>query len=75
MKEKGEFLFGETLKSNIHNLQKEHYKLVDSQHNLQNSGKAKAFAELTKNKITENSGRSSMAQANQNPESVLTLLK
>ena len=75
VKEKVEVVCGKTLKSNIHNLQKEHYKLVDSQHNLQNSGNAKAFAELTKNKITENSGRSTMAQAHQNPDAVLTLLK
>jgi len=75
VKEKVEIVCGKTLKSNIINLQKKHFKLVDSQHNLQNSGNAKAFAELTKNKITENTGRSSIAQANQNPESVLTLLK
>jgi len=75
VKEKIELVCGKTLKSNIHNLQQEHYNLVDSHHNIKNSGNAKAFAELTKNKITEDSGQSSKAQAHQNPGAVLTLLK
>ena len=69
------FVCGETLKSNMLNLKQEHDRLVDSDPNLENSLYAKAFAELTKNKITENSGESSIAQAHQNPKSVLTLLK
>jgi flagellin-like hook-associated protein FlgL len=56
-------------------LQKEHNKLTISRPNLENSQSAKAFAEITKNIITENAGRSSMAQANQNPKTVLSLLK
>ena len=72
---KVEFVCGKTLKNNIQNLQREHYKLIESSHNIENSRNAKAFAELTKNKITENSSRSSMAQAHQNPDAVLTLLK
>ena len=42
---------------------------------LENVAKAQAFAEMTKHIITENAGRSSMAQAHQNPKTVLTLLK
>tara|TARA_B100000700_G_C15041712_1_gene855625 strand:+ start:1822 stop:3255 length:1434 start_codon:yes stop_codon:yes gene_type:complete len=64
-----------TLKSNIQDLQDEHDKLVDSKYYIHNRGNAMAFAELIKNQITENSGRSNMAQAHQNPDSVLTLLK
>jgi len=66
---------GDTLKSNIQNLKKEHDRIVGSRPNLKNNLNAKAFAELTKTKITQNSGESSMAQAHQNPKSVLTLLK
>ena len=51
----------------------EDYK--DAKNNIQNSGNARAFAELTKNQITENSGRSKMAQAYQDPDAVLSLLK
>ena len=75
VKEKVELVSGKTLKSNIQNLKQEHDKLVDSKHNIKSSGNARAFAELTKNKITENSSRSNLAQAHQNPDSVLTLLK
>ena len=49
--------------------------MLKAKHLIQNSGNARAFAELTKNKITENSGRSTMAQAHQDPDAVLTLLK
>jgi flagellin len=66
---------GKTLKTNLQYLQKEHNKLTISRPNLENSQSAKAFAEITKNIITENAGRSSMAQANQNPKTVLSLLK
>ena len=66
---------GKTLKTNLQYLQKEHNKLTISRPNLENSQSAKAFAEITKNIITENAGISSMAQANQNPKSVLSLLK
>ncbi len=74
-KEKVELVSGKTLKSNIQNLKQEHDKLVDSKHNINSSGNARAFAELTKNQITENSSTSNLAQAHQNPDSVLTLLK
>ena len=75
VKDKIELVCGKTLKTNIYNLHQEHDKLVGSKHNIKNSSNAKAFAELTKNKIRENSGRSNMAQAYQNPDMVLTLLK
>ncbi len=75
VKEKVELVSGKTLKSNIQNLKQEHDKLVDSKHNIKSIGNARAFAELTKNQITENSSRSNLAQAHQNPDSVLTLLK
>jgi len=75
VKAKVALVCGETLKSNMQNLKQEHDRLIDSNPNLKNSINAKAFAEFTKNKITENSGESSMAQAHQNPKSVLSLLK
>ncbi|HIN47961.1 MAG TPA: hypothetical protein EYM80_07045 [Deltaproteobacteria bacterium] len=75
VKARVEFVCGETLKSSMQHLQQEHNRIIVSHPILENSGKAMAFAELTKNIITENSGRSSMAQAHQNPKSVLTLLK
>jgi len=75
VKARVEFVCGETLKSSMQHLQQEHNRIIVSHPILENSGKAMAFAELTKNIITENSGRSSMAQAHQNPKYVLTLLK
>jgi hypothetical protein len=75
VKDRVEKICGKTLKTNLQHLQQEHNNLIISSPNLENSGKALAFAEMTKNIITENAGRSSMAQAHQNPKTVLTLLK
>ena len=75
VKARVELVCGKTLKTNMLHLQQEHNRLIISHPNLENSRKALAFAELTKNKIAENSGRSSMAQAHQNPKVVLALLK
>jgi hypothetical protein len=75
LKDRVEKVCGKTLKTNLQHLQLEHNNLIISATNLENSSKAQAFAEITKNIITENAGRSSMAQAHQNPKKVLTLLK
>ena len=75
VKDRVDMFCGKTLKRNLQYLQKEHTNLTISRPNLENRAKAQAFAEMTKNIITENAGRSSMAQANQNPKTVLTLLK
>ncbi|MBC8259774.1 MAG: hypothetical protein H8E38_12205 [SAR324 cluster bacterium] len=69
-------LFCETIfKSSLQNLQEEYFQKNVLSHTLDNDGNALSFAEQTKNIITADSGRSTMAQANQNPETVLTLLK
>ena len=75
LKDRVEKVCGKSLKTNLLHLKKEHNNLNISRLNLENSTKAQAFAEITKHIITENAGRSSMAQANQNPKKVLTLLK
>ena len=75
VKDRVEKVSGKILKTNLQHLQQEHNNLIISGPNLQSSSKALAFAETTKNIITENIGRSSMAQAHQNPKTVLTLLK
>ena len=62
-------------KSSMQNLQNEYNKIIVAEQNLENSTEARAFAEQTGNIIAKNSGRSSIAQAHQNPEIVLTLLK
>ena len=62
-------------KSSMQNLQNEYNKIIVTDQNLENSAEARAFAEQTGNIIAKNSGRSSIAQAHQNPEIVLTLLK
>ena len=74
IKDRVEQVCGKNLKTNMQHLQQEHNNLTSRQ-NLENSSKAQAFAEMTKNIIKENAGRSSMAQAHQNPKKVLTLLK
>ena len=75
LKDRVEKVCDKSLKTNLLHLKKEHNNLNISRLNLENSTKAQAFAEITKHIITENAGRSSMAQANQNPKKVLTLLK
>ena len=75
VKDRVEKVCGKTLKTNLQHLQEEHNNLIISGTNLENSSSAQAFAEITKNIIKENAGRSSMAQAHQNPKTVLTLLK
>ena len=75
VKDRVEKVCGKSLKTNLIHLKNEHNNLNLSRLNLENSNKAQAFAEITKHIITENAGRSSMAQANQNPKTVLTLLK
>ena len=75
VKDRVEKVCGKTLKTNLQHLQLEHDNLIISGTNLENSSSAQAFAEITKNIIKENAGRSSMAQAHQNPKTVLTLLK
>ena len=75
VKDRVEKLCGKTLKTSLLHLQQEHSNLIVSRPNLENSSKAQAFAEMTKKIITENAGRSSMAQAHQNSKTVLTLLK
>ncbi|MED5241307.1 MAG: hypothetical protein VYA66_05150, partial [SAR324 cluster bacterium] len=75
IKDRVEQVCGKNLKTNMQHLQQEHNNLTISRQYLENSSKAQAFAEMTKNIIKENAGRSSMAQAHQNPKKVLTLLK
>jgi hypothetical protein len=75
VKDRVEKVCDKTLKINLLYLQQEHNKLNIFRPNLENSGSAQVFAEITKNIITENAGRSSMAQAHQNPKMVLKLLK
>jgi flagellin-like hook-associated protein FlgL len=75
VKDRVEKVCGKTLKTSLLHLQQEHSNLIVSRPNLENSSKAQAFAEMTKKIITENAGRSSMAQAHQNSKTVLTLLK
>jgi flagellin-like hook-associated protein FlgL len=75
VKDRVEKVCDKTLKINLLYLQQEHNKLNIFRPNLENSGSAQVFAEITKKIITENAGRSSMAQAHQNPKMVLKLLK
>ena len=75
LKNRVEKVCGKTLKTNLQYLQQEHNKLNIFRPSLENSGSAQAFAEITKHIITNNAGRSSMAQAYQNPKMVLKLLK
>ena len=70
-----EMLCDNQFKSSMQNLQNEYNKIIVTEQNIENSAEARAFAEQTGNIIAKNSGRSSIAQAHQNPEIVLTLLK
>ena len=75
VKDRVEKVCSKNLKTNLQYLQKEHNKLNILRPSLESSGSAQAFAEITKNIITKNAVRSSMAQAYQNPKMVLKLLK
>ena len=68
-------VFDTTFNDSMKNLRNEYDKLVITEQNIENSEEAHVFAEQTGNIIAKNLVRSSEAQAHQNQETVLSLLK
>ena len=64
-----------TFNDSMKNLRNEYDKLVITDQNIENSEEAHVFAEQTGNIIAKNLVRSKEAQAHQNQETVLSLLK
>ena len=64
-----------TFNDSMKNLRNEYDKVVITDQNIENSEEAHVFAEQTGNIIAKNLVRSTEAQAHQNQESVLSLLK
>ena len=64
-----------TFNDSMKNLRNEYDKLVITEQNIENSEEAHVFAEQTGNIIAKNLVRSTEAQAHQNQETVLSLLK
>ena len=64
-----------TFNDSMKDLRNEYEKLVITEKNIENSLEAHVFAEQTGNIIANNLLRSTEAQAHQNHETVLSLLK
>ncbi len=75
VKDKVESICYETFKNKIKDLQEEYGSILFTNQNPVIGQNVQVLAEQTKNRISEDSGQSSMAQAHQNHKTVLSLLK